>query len=383
MIIGVDAKRIFKNTTGLGNYSRTLLDALAKNYPTNQYHLFTPAISEQYNIGNTNNQTIHLPTNWWHKKFPNIWRRTGMVNDIAKANIQLFHGLSNELPSGIEKIHCKKVVTVHDLIFERYPKSYNIDERYVHRIKVKKACQIAGAVIATSLQTKQDLVDFYTIDPAKIYVCYQSCSSIFEQIKSTAELELVKEKYNLPNQYFLFVSSITQRKNLLTVCKAMALQKNTNSIPLVVVGNGKKEKNEVIAYMESQGLMHKIIFLNDIAKAKNFGHVPNIDLPAIYQQALALIYPSFFEGFGIPLLEAMWSRLPVISSNTSSLPEVCEKAALYFNPSDEHALATHMQSILHNQALRNDLIALGVQQAQKFTVDQFAKTVMDVYKLVL
>jgi glycosyltransferase involved in cell wall biosynthesis len=383
MNIGFDAKRMFKNDTGLGNYSRSLVHSLATLYPQNFYHLFTPTDNNKYLIKNGGNLIIHTPNNWWYKKLSSLWRRKGMVKDIVQNNVIIFHGLSNELPLGIEKKTTKTIVTIHDVIFERYPETYHFDERYVHRFKVKKACTIANAVIATSIQTKKDLIQYYQIPAAKIIVCYQSCNPIFKQLLLPNALASIKEKYKLPQTYFLFVSSITKRKNLITICKAMVQIKDVLNYPLVIIGNGKKEKEEVIRFMSSNGMLDKIIFLNDIAKAKNFGYVPNADLPAIYQMAKALIYPSFFEGFGIPLLEAMYSGLPVISSNTSSLPEVCEDAALYFNPTDVDTLCTHLLNICNNDVLYQSLQQKGFKQATKFTEETFAKSVMDVYINVL
>ncbi len=383
MNIGFDAKRMFKNDTGLGNYSRSLVHSLAKLYPKNFYHLFTPTGNNKYHIKNGDNLIIHTPNNWWHKKLTSLWRRKGIVKDIIQNKVSIFHGLSNELPLGIDKTSTKTIVTVHDVIFERYPETYHIDERYVHRFKVKKACTIANAVIATSIQTKKDLIQYYQIPAEKIIVCYQSCNPIFKQLLLPNDLLIIREKYNLPPAYFLFVSSITKRKNLITICKAMVQIKDALNYPLVIIGNGKKEKEKVIRFMSSNGMLNKIIFLNDIAKAKNLDYVPNADLPAIYQMAKALIYPSFFEGFGIPLLEAMYSGLPVISSNTSSLPEVCEDAALYFNPTDVDTLCTHLLNIYNNDELYQYLQQKGFKQAAKFTEEIFAKTVMDVYTNVL
>ena len=383
MNIGFDAKRMFKNDTGLGNYSRSLVQSLTILYPQYHYHLFTPNSTNKYQLKNTTNINIHTPTTWLYKKLTSLWRRKGMVKDIEKLNLQIYHGLSNELPLGIEKTNTKTIVTVHDVIFERYPESYHFDERYVHRYKVRKACTIAHAVIATSIQTKKDLIAYYQIPAAKITVCYQSCNPIFKQLLAQPAIEIIKEKYNLPASFFLFVSSITKRKNLITICKAMVLIKNTIDIPLVVIGNGKKEKENVIQLMKSNGMLNKIIFLNDIAKEKNIGYVTNADLPAIYQLAKALIYPSFFEGFGIPLLEAMWSGLPVITSHTSSLPEVCEDAALYFNPNDAAMLSTHLIAISSNIELQQNLRQKGFEQAKKFTEELFAKKVMQLYQQVL
>lgn len=383
MHIGFDAKRIFQNQTGLGNYSRSLVAGLASSFPDHQYSLFAPNKTPMFNCGAFNNVDVHLPQTFINQRLPGLWRRSRIVKDLADAQLNIFHGLSNELPAGIQNISLKSVITVHDLIFERYPQTYNWEQRYTHRWKMKAACNVASAVIATSNQTKQDLQEFYNISADKIFVCYQSCSPIFETLVSEEVRQRVKIKFRLPDKFFLFVSSITKRKNLLSVCKALVQLKPHLNIPLVVIGNGKSEKENVLKFIHANGLKQQVIFLNDLPAAQSEGFTNSTDFPAIYQQAIALLYPSFFEGFGIPLLEAMWSGLPIISSNSSSLPEVAGDAALYFSPEDIHGLAAQMQLIASNPYLRNMLKEKGFIQAIQFSVANHAATVMNVYKTLL
>ncbi len=383
MRIGFDGKRAFQNSTGLGNYSRSLITGLATEFPQHQYGLFAPKQTVLFNTADFNNIDIIVPQTAIDRSFPAWWRSSRMVKDIAGYHPDIFHGLSNELPAGIEKTNSKSVITVHDLIFERYPESYHLDQRYTHRWKMKRSCQAADAVIAASIQTKNDLVDYYKIPGSKIFVCYQNCNPVFE--KSLGEMEKleIKKKYQLPDRYFLFVSSITQRKNLLDVCRALALLKDKLFIPLVVIGDGKKEKEQVKKFLSRNGLEAQVIFLNETAAAKTEGFTSSKDFPGIYQQALALVYPSIFEGFGIPLLEALWSYLPLISSNSSSLPEVAGEAALYFSPGDVETLATHMIRISKDTELQHTLKEDGSKRAKLFTAQQHAKTVMDVYTSLL
>jgi glycosyltransferase involved in cell wall biosynthesis len=379
MQIGFDGKRAYQNNTGLGNYSRALVSALANYYPDNQYTLFAPRITNLFNTGQP--PAIHTvtPGTTFYKKLPALWRRSGMVKDIANNGIDVFHGLSNELPAGISLAKVKSVVTVHDLIFEKYPATYHWDERYTHRWKMKRACREADAIIATSQQTKNDLVQLYRVPQNKITVCYQNCHPHFETLLSNDTLQLIKKKYNLPAQFFLFVSSITPRKNLITACKALLLLKQQLQIPLVVIGSGGKEKQKVKAFLQQNGLLKQVLFLNESEAGKS-GYNNSADLPGIYQQALALIYPSFYEGFGIPLLEALWSRVPVISSNSSSLPEVAGEAGLYFAPYDATTLAAHMQLIATNTTQADKLKEYGLKRAELFTAKAHCTSVMQVYK---
>lgn len=383
MHIGFDAKRIFQNNTGLGNYSRSLVNGLASCYSTNQYTLFAPKQTTLFDTAAFNNINTVLPSTYLHKKLPSLWRRAAMVKDIATSGVDIFHGLSNELPKGISNSGVKSVVTVHDLIFERYPETYHWDERYTHRWKMQSSCREADVVIAASEQTKRDLVEFYKTPAEKIVVCYQNCNSIFEQQQTVAEKDTIKKKYNLPERFFLFTGSVTKRKNLIAVCKAMQLLKKEFEIPLVVIGNGKKEKQIVQQFAAGNGMQHLLLFLNDHPAAASDGFRLSLDFPAIYQQALALVYPSFFEGFGIPILEAMWRGLPVISSGSSSLPEVGGDAALYFDPADTAALATAMKQVATDASLRKSMQEKGLIQATKFTAQKHAAEVMDVYKALV
>ena len=383
MIIGYDGKRAFQNKTGLGNYSRSLITILSANFTENRYILFAPKRTGLFDIDGIENIETRCPQTAFYKRFPALWRRGGMIKEIKGAGVNIYHGLSNELPHGIKNTGVKTIVTIHDLIFERFPETYNFDERYTHRWKMKRACKVADVVIAISKQTRDDLVNLYGIKAEKIFTCYQSCNPIFEKQILEKEKAAVKKKYRLPDKYFLFVSSITKRKNLLAVCSAMILLKDKTAIPLVVIGDGKKEKAEVKQLMKLNGMEDQLIFLNELPAAKESRFTTGEDFPAIYQQALALVYPSIFEGFGLPVLEALWSGLPVICSNTSSLPEVAGDAALYFAPDDFAMLATHIMNIASNDALVAALQAKGFRQAQKFTNEKYADDIMNIYKKTL
>jgi len=380
MNIGYDGKRAFQNKTGLGNYSRSLLSILNRYFPQLQYTLFAPKKTNLFDIDSYHNFQTIQPRNFFYKKLPSLWRIIGIVKQIDQAHLDIYHGLSNELPKNIEKLNIKTVVTIHDLIFERFPKTYHLDERYTHRWKIKRACKIADAVIAISEQTKNDLIELYGVSPQKITVCYQSCNPIFEKTISEIEKNNVKKKYQLPDQYFLFVSSITARKNLIAICRAMIILKDTLAIPLVIIGDGKIEKNEVKQLMKKNGIEHRLLFLNELSAAKEDSFTSAADFPAIYQQAFALVYPSIFEGFGLPILEAMWSGLPVICSSVSSMPEVAEDAALYFSPEDTNQLAQHLQAIASDQQLAKILKDKGREQAKKFSTENYANQIIKIYK---
>ena len=384
MRIGFDAKRAFQNNTGLGNYSRTLIQSLCSFYPGNDYFLYAPKFTTQFQIQSHSNAFIVTPTTFPFTFFRSAWRSVAIKNELIKNNIDLFHGLSHEIPLGIQHSGVKSVVTIHDLIFERFPKQHSAIDVWIYRKKFKNACKYADAVIAISEQTKTDLVNLYNVPSEKITVCYQSCSSIFNSQISTAEKEKIRTHYKLPSRFFLSVGSIIERKNLLTVCKAIHLLKEEMNIPLVVIGNGGKYKKLVLEFLAKNKITDSVIFLSDTEEAKNQSGYKNAShFPAIYQMAEALIYPSMFEGFGIPILEALQSRLPVITSNVSSMPEAGGDAAAYIEPFDYIALAQKMKEITNDLKLRESMQEKGLFHAQSFTTALTAAKVMNVYKQLM
>ena len=380
MNIGFDAKRAYHNRTGLGHYSRTLVNSLSQYYPEHQYYLFNPKQSSLFKLVANNIHEI-LPENFAGKLFPSAWRSSWVKKDLQRFHIDLYHGLSHEIPIGIQHTGIKSVVTIHDLVHERYPEQYNPVDTKIYTKKFRNACQHAQKVIATSRQTKEDIIEFYKTPEEKIVVCYQSCNPAFGIRISEEEKKQITEKYSLPRKFFLYVGSIIERKNLLNICKALFVLREELDIPLVVIGDGSKYKKQVKDYVMQNGLGKKVIFLSDNALAKSSPSFQSaIDFPAIYQSAIAMIYPSFFEGFGIPVLEALWSRLPVITSSVSCLPEVGGDAAYYVNPNNAEEIAAGMKQINKDNILAEEMRERGWQQAQKFSPQKCAEEVMNVYR---
>jgi glycosyltransferase involved in cell wall biosynthesis len=383
MNIGFDAKRAYHNQTGLGHYSRTLIHSLAARYPEHEYYLFNPTLSSLFSFSEKNVHEVR-PSSFIHKLFPSAWRSSWVKKDLRKLKIDLYHGLSHEVPVDIDHTRTKSVVTIHDLIHERYPEQYSTIDVRIYKNKFRYACKHADHVIAISEQTKRDIIDFYQVPAQKITVCYQSCNPAFSQIVSEEEKHRVKKLYRLPNQFFLYVGSVIERKNLLGICKAVHLLKDELNIPLVVVGDGKAYKQKVKEYIIQNRLEKDIIFLSESASAKSSpSFQAATDFPAIYQSAVAMIYPSFFEGFGIPVLEALCSRLPVITSSLSCLPEAGGDGAYYVNPSHAEEIAAGMKKIFTDTSFAAMMKENGRLHAQNFTTQKCAASVMDVYRMIL
>src|SRR5437762_7248059 len=268
MNIGFDAKRAYYNKTGLGHYSRTLIHSLAEFYPDNEYYLFNPKKSPLFKFEEDN---VHefLPNGFPSALFTSAWRSSWVKKDIKKLRIDLYHGLSHEIPIGIRETRIKSVVTIHDLIHERFPEQYNPIDVKIYRKKFRYACEHSHRVIAISEQTKKDVIDYYKIPASKIEVCYQSCNPAFGKQVSEEEKKTIKQKYNLPGKFFLHVGSIIERKNLLNICKAVYILRNEIQIPLVVIGDGGKYKETVKDFVKQNHLEDKVIFLseNEVAKS--------------------------------------------------------------------------------------------------------------------
>lgn len=383
MNIGFDAKRAFHNQTGLGHYSRTLIHSLAGYFPKHEYFLFNPKASASFQF---NEQNVHevLPGSFLSKKLSAAWRGNWVKKDLKQLNIDLYHGLSHEIPVNIQKTSIKSIVTIHDLIFERYPEQFKFIDRKIYSKKFRYACEHANKIIAISNQTKQDIIDLYKTPAEKIEVCYQSCNPAFGERVTELWKKRIRLEYRLPEKYFLYVGSIIERKNLLSICQALLIIKNEYRIPLVVIGNGGVYLQRVKDFIQKNGLEELVIFLSEKPIVKDFKTFKNAaDFPAIYQQAIAMIYPSVFEGFGIPVLEALWSRIPVITSNVSCLPEAGGEGAFYVDPTKPEEIAQQMKRILNDESFVQLQIEKGWQHAQRFSNYNTAAKVMEVYEQVV
>jgi len=369
MNIGFDGKRAANNLTGLGNYSRSLISQLSLFFHQNQYFVYTSKIKQARQIASFfEDESIHL-------KFPNtskipfLWRSLNIVKQLKRDNISIFHGLSNEIPFGLQKRKVKSVVTIHDLIFFRFPDNFKYIDRLIYNFKSKYACQHADLVIAISERTKQDIIEFYHTDPNKIKVIYQTCDDSFKLIAPENFKSSVRATYNLPKKYILNVGTVEPRKNLLLIVQA--LQNVEADYKLVVVGKRKAYADEVDAEIKKLGLADRIIFLKDI---------PFTDLPAIYQMASVFVYPSFYEGFGIPIIEALYGGIPVVAATGSCLEEAGGPDSIYVNPTDANALTNAINSIIVNPALADEMKEKGLTFVQKFNTEDVATDLMDAYQ---
>jgi glycosyltransferase involved in cell wall biosynthesis len=370
MRIGYDAKRAFLNNTGLGNYSRWLIKSLAANYPDNTYLLYTPKVGHNNRVNFLSDNVIGLTPK--SRAFTSWWRTKSIVNDLQRDGIELYHGLSHELPYRINKSGIRSVVTVHDLIFKRFPQYFGRVSRAIYATKLKYACRVADKIIAISERTRHDLIELLGISPQKIEVIYQGCDAAFKTPCTPAQKLTVLKKYHINSDYVLSVGTIEERKNLLVLIKAFAKVKS--SAKLVVIGRQTRYAEVVKKAIHRYQLTDRMIFLD---------HVVFTDLPALYQSAKVFVYPSRYEGFGIPVLEALNSGTPVIAATGSCLEEAGGPDSLYIDPDNETDLAEKINIVLENEVLREQMIKNGKAYAHHFDDDKLAGQLITTYQTLL
>jgi glycosyltransferase involved in cell wall biosynthesis len=367
MNIGFDAKRALFNRSGLGNYSRSTVQLLSRFYSENKYFLFSAKDSREL-FQPASNQLIVETDPGLYSTFPSLWRSWGIHRQVKNQKLDIFHGLSNELPWSIKKTGVKSVVTIHDLIFLRYPEYYPLIDRQIYLQKFRHACRVSDRIIATSEATKTDIISFFDTDPRKIEVVYQTCNPAFRFLLSEDQKTRIREKYELPEKYILYLGTIEKRKNALNLVKAY-LEKQID-IPLLIAGKPTEYLSEIKDFLKQKTANHKVIFRHNIE---------TVDLPALYQSASVFVYPSVIEGFGIPIVEALYSAVPVITSTGSCFAETGGDAAIYCDPTDWQQLGQALVNVLSEPETSKRMITKGLVYAGKFDEANVAANLMKVY----
>lgn len=367
VIIGFDAKRIVSNGTGLGSYGRTLVNDLAgMSGITLRLYAPTPGRDNlrQQVIGHPHVTFCYAPPS--HVPFSRqLWRSKLMVDNLVADGVDIYHGLSGELPIGIRRHGIKSVVTIHDLIFMRHPEYYHWLDAKLYAWKFRYTCQEADRIIAISECTKRDIMEFGNVPADKIEVIYQSCNPKFTQRVDDATLGTIREKYGLPQRFILNVGTIERRKNLLLAVSA--LDSVPSEIHLVAVGR----QTEYARQLPHSNRVHLLSGISDA------------ELAALYQMAEVFVYPSRYEGFGIPIIEAIHSGLPVVACTGSCLEEAGGPDSLYVDPDDVQAMATAICQSLCGADGREKRIEQSRQYVRRFVGKDVASQVATLYRSLL
>ena len=322
MRIGFDAKRYFNNITGLGNYSRWLIDNLNYQIPQSIFLFHSDKSFDQKKDFNVITPKYSL--------LKAIWRSWLVIKKLKKEKIDIYHGLSNEIPFGIHRTGIKSVVTIHDLINKRYPENYKLIDRWIYDLKLRYAQKHADLIITVSEQTKRDIIRYYNTDQSKIKVIPIGIAQ--------RQTKLVESS----SPYILCVSSFTKRKNLKALVQAFKSIED-KSINLKIVGSYGETANE-IQILAKKDPRIELLF-----------NISNEKLDDLYTKCQFCVYPSLFEGFGIPILEAFSYGKAIVTSNVSSMPEVGKDAALYFDPEDPKSICEAITSLM-NENKRNEYV---------------------------
>lgn len=365
MKIGFDAKRLYNNFTGLGNFSRTLVGGLIERYPENEYYLYTPDMKiEPFKGAVTRTPSRRKGT----------WRSWGVKRDVVADGIDIYHGLSHDLPFGFAKTGVRSVVTIHDVCYKTFPDMFPMTERVIYGIKYRNSCKNADIIHAISESTKRDIVKYFDVDPDRIKVVYQAINPLFYS-PQTEPLKAL-EGMGIPEKYILYVGAINSRKNLMGIVKSYEHLPEEMRVPLVVVGGGSSYKAKVLKYAERKGLMKYMTMLNSVKNTST--------IQALYQCAECFVYPSFYEGFGLPVTEALLSGTPVITSNISSLPEAGGDAAFYVDPYSPEDIARAIERVLADRELVADMVLRGQEYAkEKFNPEILTQQINSLYKSLL
>jgi len=365
MIIGFDGSRAFsKKRTGTENYSYQLLKSLSTIDKKNQYIVYLrPGVE----VGESWSENLTFKVISWSR----LWTQGGLVIQTFIDDLDVLFIPSHTLPI-ISKPGLKTVMTVHDLGAEYLPKMHQLKQQLYLKYITRYQLTSATRLIAVSKSTKEDLVKKVNIDPKKITVVYEGYDT---------------ESYGLRSskigKYFLFVGTIQPRKNLTRLITAFSRVipdsirdpyyidsdfRQNDKLNLLIVGSKGWASSEIYMLPKKLGIEGRVKFL---------GYVPDKDMPALYSNALALVFPSLFEGFGLPILEAQASGCPVITSNTSSMPEVAGKGAILVDPYSTSDIVKGMSDIL-NKEIRDKLTKAGFENIKRFSWEKCAKETLSV-----
>jgi glycosyltransferase involved in cell wall biosynthesis len=373
MRIGFDAKRAFCNFRGLGNYSRSLVSSLVKYFPDNDYLLFTPKVKKEYNyfLVNEPRVTRHFPAGFPFQQVHPLWRSFKMANDVRSNKVDIFHGLSHEIPKGLSGQKVRTVVTIHDLMYIHFPEFFPWIDRVVYDQKIKYACKNADSVIAICEQTKNDLIEFYKVSPDKVTVQYQA---IDERYFGGDHSDYPLSKETLQKGYILGVGAFVPNKNFESLIKAFGRMHKFLTQDLILVGFGSPQTlNEYNEIAKEYGCEKRVQYLSNVTAEQ---------LPSLYKRASLFVLPSFHEGFGLPIIEAMSQGCPVVTTGGGAHQESAADCAVFINPNSVESISEGMLQVLENKEKFQVLSDSGRDRAHFFHPKIISQQLFRHYEIV-
>jgi len=382
MRIGIDYTAAVRQGAGIGRYTRELVRALVQSDAVNEYVLLCAEAGlrksrgmenveprEEGWSGSTRVRRVGLPVS--DRTLAILWHRLRLPLsvELVCGPLDVFHSPDFTLPP---VRRAKTILTVHDLSFMRLPECSDPRLRAYLLRSVPKSVRRADVVLADSECTRSDLIELLDVPPERVQVLYAGVQDCFQRVQETALLDGVRTKYDLPARFVLGLGTLQPRKNFERLIEAYArlATEAAPGIELVIAGGAGWMYDGIFRRVDELGLQEAVHLI---------GHVADGDLPALYTRAELFAFPSLYEGFGLPPLEAMACGTPVVASNVSSLPEVLGDAALLVDPYDVRAIAGAMQRVLEDTSLRRALIKRGLERVRKFTWAAAAQKLLRVY----
>jgi len=365
MRIGIDARLVYYSQAGIGQYILHLVNSLAKIDRENEYVLLQSRKDETTILEQPNFRRVSLWTPSHHRL-----ERYSLNIELVRLGLDVLHSPDFIPP---HKPSCKSVITVHDLAFLLYPHFLTRESaRYYGHID--QAVRWANQIIAVSESTRRDTIQHLGVPEDKITVIYEAANPIFRPVDREVARQQVHNRHGVDAPYILFVSTIEPRKNVPTLIQAVwqLLECYKADVHLVLAGGRGWLFEDAFAVVRELKLDSRVHFV---------GRVSSEDLLFLYNAAELLAHPAFYEGFGLPPLEAMACGLPVVVSNVASLPEVVGDAGLLIDPHDVDELTVAMWRVLNEQALRQEMRQKGLQQAARFSWERAARETLDIYRL--
>ncbi len=370
MKISLELQPCCGNKSGIGIYTYEIVRRLSnKNGLTYSGNLFN-FLNRNDNSELINIITIPIEINpiMPYGIYRRIWRYTNLSYQALFSQSDITHFFNYIVPP---KVNGKVITTIYDMSYKLYPET--LDKRNLKRITrdINYSIERSDIIITISENAKKEILEEFSLDHDRVKIIYPS----FDTIISDQPFHTIADKFNIPSKYILYVGNLEPRKNINTLIKSFAELKKESDLDyhLVIAGQKGWLYDDIFKTVEDLGMSNHITFT---------GYVSTEDKSALYKNASLFVYPSLYEGFGIPILEAMSSGVPVICSNTSSMPEVAGNAAILINPDNPNNIADAMYKLLSSEDLRNKKVELGYQQIKKFSWDKSAAELIEIYREV-
>lgn len=365
MKIGIDGRAAkWYRGSGIGTYTYQLLNFIKKLDKENEYLIIWPDSCETEFVLAQNININLLP-----QQLDKFWEEIMIKEIILQNDIDIYHVPQNGIGLPLSK-KCSYIITLHDIIPFRLPETVGPSYLKIFRDIVPKIVKITDCIITVSEFSKKDICEYFDIDPSKVFVTYLAAEDIYKPLPEDEVKTFLLQKFNIDFPYILYVGGFSPRKNLKRLVKAYSLIKEKiEPISLVIPGKFSRSYEEIKNLVENLNLTSHVHFLS---------YVDVEYMPYIYNGALLFVYPSLYEGFGLPPLEAMACKVPTIASNTTCLPEVLKDAALYVDPYSEEDIAQKILLVLENVELRNQLAQKGYLLSKSYS---WEKTVLNTLKI--